>query len=92
MARRGRSAYGAGMVRAMERFEPADQRLFDDPVILDLLPWLARLLIRSSWVRARFAGMFDTRAPGIRGALLCRTRAIDDAVKSLVSRGMRTVV
>jgi len=34
----------------------------------------------------------ERQAPGIRGALLCRTRAIDDAVKAAVGRGIKTVV
>jgi hypothetical protein len=36
--RAGRSAYGAALMKAIEAFTPNDQRLFDDPVVIDLLP------------------------------------------------------
>jgi len=88
----GRSAYGAAMVRATERFVPVDHRLFEDDIVIDFLPWPARFMIRREWSRSRFSSLFERGAPGIRGALLCRTRYIDDAVKGSIARGIRTVV
>ena len=92
LAKRGRSAYGAAAVRAIEVYTPKNQRLFDDALVIDLLPRPARWVIRVNWVRNRFIAFFDRKAPGIRGALLCRTRAIDDAVTAAVRAGVRTVV
>ena len=73
-------------------FVPRSQRLFEDNLVIDLLPALTRWMIRRAWIRERFASFFDRKAPGIRGALLCRTRSIDDAVKDAISDGLRTVV
>ncbi len=88
----GRSAYGAAMVRATEMFAPAEQRLFEDDIVIDFLPSPARFMVRQAWIRRRFSAAFERGAPGIRGALLCRTRYIDDAVRAAIARGIRTVV
>ena len=76
----------------MERFVPPAQRLFDDPIVLDLLPPIARFLLRTSAGRAAVAALSDTVAPGVRGALLCRTRRIDDAVRDCIARGLGMLV
>src|SRR5690348_7110314 len=91
-SRAGRSAYGAAMMKAIEGFIPEDQRLFDDPVIIDLLPAPMRFALRRRWLRQRFVAMLDRAAPGIRGALLCRTRCIDDWVLDALRRGVRSIV
>jgi methyltransferase (TIGR00027 family) len=88
----GRSAYGAAAARAMEMFEPPNSRLFDDKLVIDLLPPFARFVLHRAWIRARFQKWFDRQAPGIRGALLCRTRAIDDMLKAGIASGFRSVV
>jgi methyltransferase (TIGR00027 family) len=88
----GRSAHGAAMMKATELFVPRELRLFEDALLVDLLPWPARFGIRRSWIRDRFLAMLERGAPGIRGALLCRTRAIDEAVHAAIGRGLRAVV
>jgi methyltransferase (TIGR00027 family) len=79
-------------MKAIEGFTPNDQRLFDDPVVIDLLPAPMRFAVRSHWVRQRFVGLLDHGSPGIRGALLCRTRCIDDVVIDALGRGRCSVV
>lgn len=76
----------------MEMFEPPSLRLFEDNLVIDLLPALARFMLRHAWIRAWFKNWFDRQAPGIRGALLCRTRSIDDMLKAGIARGLRSVV
>jgi methyltransferase (TIGR00027 family) len=76
----------------MEAFTPEEQRLFEDPVIVDFLPALMRLAVRSRWARQRFTALLDQSSPGIRGAILCRTRFIDDAVANALAAGMNAVV
>jgi len=88
----GRTAYGAAAIRASEAFVPERQRLFDDPLILSFLPAACRFAIRRRWIREQFLALFERQAPGIRGALLCRTCAIDDAVNSAIGRGLQGVV
>src|SRR5271165_6206270 len=84
----GRTAYGAAAIRAAEAFVPEALRLFDDPLILSFLPAASRFAIRQRWIREQFLALFERQAPGIRGALLSRTCAIDDAVNAAIGRGL----
>ncbi len=61
-------------------------------LVIDLLPPLARFMLRRAWIRAWFKNWFERQAPGIRGALLCRTRSIDDMVKAGIARGLGAIV
>jgi methyltransferase (TIGR00027 family) len=88
----GRTAYGAAAIRATEMFLPEKLRLFDDPLVINLLPTPSRFMLRRSFLRRSFLNLFESAAPGIRGALLCRTCAIDVAVNAAMSRGLKTAV
>lgn len=88
----GRSAYGAAAMKAMEAFVPATHRLFEDTIVLEFLPSFAQFLLRRAAIRAAFVRLLEGGAPGIRGALLCRTRRIDDAVRDATRRGLRALV
>ena len=88
----GRSAYGVAFVRATEMFVPKSLRLFDDDLVIYFLSPLARFLVRRASIRKQLMAPFERTAPGICGALLCRTRCIDDMVKAAIARGLRTVV
>lgn len=79
-------------MKAIEGFTPNEQRLFEDPVVIDLLPAMTRFAVRRRWLRERFVAMLDRGLPGVRGALLCRTRCIDDLVIAALMRGLRSVV
>jgi methyltransferase (TIGR00027 family) len=76
----------------MEMFEPPSLRLFEDNLVIDLLPPLARFMLRRASIRGWFKNWFERQAPGIRGALLCRTRCIDDMVKAGIARRLHAVV
>jgi methyltransferase (TIGR00027 family) len=88
----GRTAYGAASIRASETFLPEKLRLFDDPLVTQLLPAPSRFMLRQRFLRQTFLNLFENAAPGIRGALLCRTCAIDDALNAAISRGLKMVV
>jgi methyltransferase (TIGR00027 family) len=91
-AEAGRSAYGAASMKATEAFVPAPQRLFEDKIVMDLLPWPVQFLLRRSVIRAVFLSLLEASAPGIRGAMLCRTRRIDDAVRNAIHQGLPAFV
>jgi methyltransferase (TIGR00027 family) len=76
----------------METFVPAPQRLFEDQIVLGFLPPSARFLLRRAAIRAAFMAFLEGSAPGVRGALLCRTRRIDDAVRDAVHQGLPALV
>lgn len=91
-AEAGRSAYGAASMKATEAFAPATQRLFEDKIVMDFLPRPVRFLLRRSAIRAAFLSLLEASAPGIRGAMLCRTRRIDDAVRNAIHQGLPALV
>jgi methyltransferase (TIGR00027 family) len=76
----------------MEAFVPAPQQLFEDQIVVDFLPAPARFLLRRAAIRATFVALLEAAAPGVRGALLCRTRRIDDAVRDAIHRGLPAFV
>jgi methyltransferase (TIGR00027 family) len=90
--RRGCSAYGVASMRAIETFLPAPERLYEDEIVLDFLPSFSRFLLRRTAIRAAFAALLEATAPGVRGALVCRTRRIDDVVRDAVRQGLHSLV
>jgi methyltransferase (TIGR00027 family) len=78
----GRTAYGAAFMKAMEAFAPAKQRLFEDPATLWMLPRVARVLLRTGPLRRALLRFAERSAPGLYGGMVCRTRAIDDALRA----------
>ena len=69
-------------MRAMEAFVRPEQRLFDDTVTLQLLPPVARALLRARPLRGALQRALEQRVPGLYGGMVCRTRFIDDALRA----------
>jgi len=70
--------------RVIELYYPEDKRLFDDPFALKLLPFGWRVLFRLLYLpglRGAVLASRERRMPGTLGAILCRTRYIDDVLK-----------
>jgi methyltransferase (TIGR00027 family) len=88
----GRTALGAAVCRLIEQYEPAETRLFNDPVVKDLVGAPIRVMIRSAAMRNFTVKQTDAVAEGIYGAQVCRTRYIDDAVQAALSEGIDQLV
>jgi methyltransferase (TIGR00027 family) len=75
----------------IEQYQPAQARLFDDPIARELVGAPIRFMMR-------FPGMSltmnrtDAVAAGIYGAQICRTRYIDDTVQAALSQGITQLV
>jgi len=81
--------------RVIELYYPEDQRLFDDPFALKLLPFGWRLVFRLAFLpglRGQVLAMRERRMPGSLGGILCRTRYIDDVLKRSLAEGIDQVV
>jgi len=81
--------------RVIELYHPEDQRLFDDPFALRLLPFWWRVLVRLVYLpglRSAVLSLRERRMPGSLGALLCRVRYIDDILKRLLEEGLDQLV
>src|SRR4051794_8070989 len=86
------TAFGVGLLRALEAKTPPDQRLFEDPVAEKLLSGWAAWVVRHRVARRAFMPLMEMAAPGFFGGVVCRTRAIDDACRESLAGGVRQVV
>ncbi|HEY7414971.1 MAG TPA: SAM-dependent methyltransferase, partial [Ktedonobacteraceae bacterium] len=84
----GNTALGAAICRLIEQFQPAESRLFHDPVVKDLVGTLIRVLMQFASIRNFTMKQMDAITPGIYGTQICRTRFIDDAVQAALSQGI----
>ena len=88
------TALGTAAGRAIESCRD-DDRLFDDPYALGLLPRSHRTmvrLLRLPVLGPALLAMRERQIPGIMGNLWCRTRFIDDTFREAMAAGFRQVV
>ena len=81
--------------RVIELYCPKDKRLFDDPLALRLLPLGWRVFLRLAYLpglRSAVLSLRERRMPGTLGAILCRTRYIDDVLKRSLEEGIDQLV
>jgi methyltransferase (TIGR00027 family) len=81
--------------RVIELYYPQDKRLFDDPFALKLLPFGWRVFFRLVYLpglRSVVLSLRERRMPGTLGAILCRTRYIDDVLKRSLEEGIEQLV
>jgi len=86
------TAFGVGLLRALEAKTDPGKRLFDDPVAERLLGGWAARVVRHKLARRLFMPLMEMAAPGFFGGVVCRTRAIDDACRESLAGGVRQVV
>jgi methyltransferase (TIGR00027 family) len=85
-----RTAFGAGMMRALERYDP--QPLFDDQLAERLLTGWTAVIVRNAMLRRVFMTLMSRSGPGFYGAVVCRTRIIDDVCRRALDDGIDQVV
>lgn len=73
----------------MEQGRPPELRLFDDPVVGSLLDPMLAMLAGSGPLQDQ---VLDALPPGTYGALVLRTRYIDDVVTAWTETGIRQLV
>jgi methyltransferase (TIGR00027 family) len=81
--------------RVIELYYPEDKRLFDDPFALKFLPFGWRVFVRLLYLpglRGAVLSLRERRMPGTLGAILCRTRYIDDILKRSLEEGVEQLV
>lgn len=88
----GRTALGAAICRLIEQYQPEATRLFDDPMVKELVGRPIRVMMQFASMRNLTIKRTDGIAPGIFGAQICRTRYIDDAVQTALSQGIGQLV
>jgi methyltransferase (TIGR00027 family) len=85
-----KTADGVALIRALEQHAPAP--LFDDPMAARMLSgWPASVVARRP-LRRVFLRVLERVGPGFYGAVVCRTRVIDDACRDALAAGISRVV
>lgn len=94
MAKKGVSntALGAATCRLIEQYQPKEIRLFNDPVVKDLVGMPIRVMMQFASMRNFTLKRMDDITSGIYGAQVCRTRFIDQAVQEVLSGGIKQFV
>lgn len=85
-----RTASGAGMMRALEGH--AARPLFDDPLAERFLSGWPAVVARHRVLRSVFLRLLERVGPGFYGAVVCRTRAIDEVCREALAEGVTQVV
>jgi methyltransferase (TIGR00027 family) len=78
--------------RLIEQYQPDETRLFDDPVVKDLVGAPLRVMMQFASMRNFTIKRTDAIGNGIYGAQICRTRFIDDVVQTALSEGIGQLV
>ncbi|GLW29216.1 class I SAM-dependent methyltransferase [Actinoplanes regularis] len=85
-----RTADGVAMMRALEQHAP--RRLFDDPLSPRMISGWPSVIAARRPLRWLFLHALERAGPGLYGAVICRTRAIDDACRAALATGISRVV
>lgn len=85
-----KTADGVAMMRALEQHAP--RPLFDDPLAARMLSGWPAVVVAHRPLRWLFLHALERAGPGLYGAVVCRTRAIDDACRSALATGIGRVV
>jgi methyltransferase (TIGR00027 family) len=86
------TSLGAATMRLIEQYKPEQIRLFNDPVVKDLIGTPIRFLMQFGGMRRLTLQQSDAITKGIYGAQICRTRYIDEAVQAALAGGIDQVV
>jgi methyltransferase (TIGR00027 family) len=81
--------------RVVELYTPEEKRLFDDHLALELLPPVWQVLFRFLYLpglRHLLLSLRERRMPGTLGAILCRTRYLDDVLRRSLEQGLEQLV
>lgn len=79
-------------MRLIEQYQPERTRLFNDPVVKDMVGSSIRFLMQFRAMRRLTLQQSDAITKGIYGVQICRTRYIDDAVQAALAQGIEQIV
>lgn len=85
-----KTATGAAMMRALEQYAP--EPLLSDPLAARFVTGWAGAVLRRGPLRRLFLRVLERIGPGMHGAVVCRTRVIDDECRAALAAGVEQVV
>ena len=90
--RPSKTAANIAAARAREAARPQGERICDDPLAVHFLSPAFRLMRRIAPVHAYLQRRNNRLLPGMLGALVARTRFIDDCLRSALDNGLQQLV
>lgn len=81
--------------RVVELYTPDEKKLFHDPLAFKLIPPLWQILFRFLYLpglRHLLLAIRERRMPGTLGAILCRTRYLDDTLRKSLQQDLEQLV
>ncbi len=78
---------GPTMIVAIEQHFPSNQRVIDDPLAVEILPTVFRLIVKTMrlpMLRNWMVNVSEKKVAGIWSAMTCRKRYIDEKVIAVV--------
>lgn len=87
-----RTAESTAAFRAREALKPEAERVCSDPLARHFIGPFYIAMRRHPWLGRIFRRLGESRFPGLGGAILARTRYIDDHTKACLDRGVRQLV
>lgn len=88
----GTTSDGAAFCRAVEQYLPEKERLFNDPVVYNIMSGLYQWMLRSPQIRKYIIDRTEAATKGLYGEQICRTRYIDEALTAALEKGIRQLV
>ncbi len=89
-----KTGVGPTQVIAIERYFPKDQRIIEDELSYNLLPFSSKILVwlmKSNWIRNWLVRASEKNSPGIWGGMMSRKRYIDEKLIIAINQ-MESVV
>ena len=87
-----KTAEAAAAFRARETLKPEGERVCSDPLARHFIGPFYIALGRHPWLGRFFRRLGESQFPGLGGAVLARTRYIDEHTKACLGNGIRQVV
>jgi methyltransferase (TIGR00027 family) len=88
----GSTALGVATFRLIEQYQPKEIRMFNDPLVRDLLDAPTQAMMQFASTRVFMIKQLEVLGKGLYGGQVCRTRYIDDAVEAALAAGISQVV
>lgn len=89
------TAFGPMVIVALEQFFPPTQRIIQDSVAYQMLPFSMKMMVticKPSFVRNAFIQLLEKATPGIYTSMVCRKRYIEDQLRDHLHQGVEAVV
>lgn len=90
--RPSKTAHGIAAARAGESMRPGGERICHDPYAIHFLGPVYRAIRRIGPLHDYFRRRNDRQLPGMVGAIVARTRFIDDHLQAAIANGIRQLV